>query len=162
MQRKSRYVKPNILDWLLLAVLILFALALLLRGTFSVLSAREIDCHARVEFVIRELDEDAVHLLSEAHAPFYLADGSLLTDSFTTAISRTTELVRDEQGNLFETESLATYKVTVAFTATGRQAKDGTFLFGGTRRLAMGETLFLTQGDISYTADVVQVSVYGG
>lgn len=159
---RGRYVKLNIVDYLLIAVLAFLLLSGLVRGVGTAFAGEAETCRAEVEFVIRDLDEATTKILAEQKEPFYLADGSLFAKDFTASIHRTTEIVKDEDGNMTETESLVSYRVTIAFVAEGELAKDGTFLFGGTRRLAMGESLTLTQANVTYTVDVVRVSVSAG
>lgn len=155
--RKGRYVKLNIVDWLLIAAAALLLLALLVRGVGGLLAPQRERCRAEVSFVIRELREEDAARLSAAQDPFYFSDGALLTAAPTIHVQRATTLVRDEDGNLRETESLLTYKATVSFTAEGYLANDGTFLLGGTRRLSTGESLTLTCCDVTYKADVTKV-----
>lgn len=157
MPPKSRYVKLNIVDWLLIALLSLLLLATLVRGVGAVLSKAEV-CTADIEFVVRDLDEGTASLLAEQTAPIYLQDGCLLATAYTVSVQPMTELVRDESGVLTEVESLTSYKAIFSFTATGTQARDGTFLLASTRRLATGEALLLTQASVSYTANVLRVS----
>lgn len=158
MPPKSRYVKLNIVDWLLIALLSLLLLATLVRGVGAVLSKEEDVCTADIEFVVRDLDEGTASLLAEQTAPIYLQDGCLLATAYTVSVQPMTELVRDESGVLTEVESLTSYKAIFSFTATGTQARDGTFLLAATRRLATGEALLLTQASVSYTANVLRVS----
>ena len=61
-----------------------------------------------------------------------------------------------------ESESAVSYKLLVTFTAEGQLAKDETFLLGGTRRLSTGESLHVTQNDVTYRVDILRVSVDAG
>ena len=159
MQRKSRYVKPNTIDFLLLAVLVLLVLTLLLRGVLLFTHKEQPDCTAQVEFVVRDLDQELATHLATGRAPFYLAEGGMLAATYTAAMRATTVLVRDENGNLIEVESPGIYKVTVSFLVTGKRASDGTFLLHGVRRLATGDSLLLTCKDVTYQADVIRVDL---
>ena len=159
MQPKGRYIKLNIVDYLLIAVLALLLVAMAVRGIGLMTGNRADTCRAEVEFVIRDLDEDSMSILTGQQLPFYLQDGSLFAGQYTATIHRTTEVVRDENGNMQEAESLISYKVTFSFTAQGSTAKDGTFLLNGIRRLSIGETFYLTRESITYTADIVRVSI---
>ncbi|MBQ8351667.1 MAG: hypothetical protein IJY20_06465 [Clostridia bacterium] len=161
-QKKNRYVKMNIVDWLLIAVLGLLLLATLVRGIGAAVAQKEETYFADIEIVIRDLDEETANFLSTQRAPFFLQDGTLLATHYTISCQRMTELVRQDDGSLLETESLSAYKATISFRAEGILSKDGTFLLGSTRRLSTGETLLLTQANVSYTADVVRVGVQAG
>ena len=158
MQPKSRYVKLNIVDWLLIATASILLLSLIGRGAAALMQEKEEAYMANVSFVIRDLDESTANLLSEQTAPFYLQDGRLLSDSYTVSVQPMTELLRDENGELTEVQSISSYKAIVSFVAKGQLAKDNTFLLSGMRRLSTGEALVLTQASVTYTADVLHVS----
>lgn len=159
---RGRYVKLNIVDYLLIAAAVLLLLALLFRGVGMLVSGKAEICRADVEFAVRGLDEARMEQLIAEKAPFLLADGSSLAAQFETTVHQETMLVWNEDGSMTEAENPSAYRVIVSFTAEGELANDGTFLFGGTRRLATGEALVLTQAQVTYTADVVRVSVRGG
>jgi hypothetical protein len=153
-QKKGRYVKLNIADWLLIVIAAGLLLALILRGIGMIFTEKTQPYRAEVEFLICDLDENTAGFLAAQDAPFYLSDGRVFAEHYTAEVMHMPLLVPDENGELQETESLFSYALHVSFTAEGTLSHDGTFLLGGTRRLAMGEALQLLQGDVTCTAEI--------
>ncbi len=159
MQTRKRYIKRNIIDYLLIAAAILLILSLLARGVGLLLAENGDEQLAEIEFVIRSLDKKTAQALVDRQKPFFLSDGTAFAETYRAAVRPMTVIVEGPDGNLQEEQSLTQFQATFACTVTGRVAKDGTFLFAGVRRLAMGETLELTRGDATYRAEVVRVAV---
>lgn len=158
---RGRYVKLNPVDYLLIALAVLLALTLLVRGTSYYLNKNDDrSCQANVGFVIRAVDEVIANSLQESDAAFTLPDGTALPKTQVTRISQTEEYVPDDDGNMQPVVSARTYDVHISFTAEGSRAKDNTFLLNGIRRLAAGDSIPLTRDGHSYTADFVAVQIF--
>ena len=160
MQPRGRYVKLNSADYILIVALVLLILTLPIRGILYFQNAGESRaCEASVEFVIRRVNEDTTQTLQAGEHLFSLSDGTVLPKARLAKISHTTEYVPDEDGNMQGMESPTSYDVYFSFDAEGARAKDNTFLLYGSRRLSVGESLTLTRGSYSYTADFVLVQI---
>ena len=158
---RGRYVKLNPVDYLLIALAVLLALTLLFRG-ISYYHTEKDDraCQANVGFVIRAVDEGMANSLQAGSAAFYLPDGTALPKTQIIKISQTEEYVPDDDGNMQPVVSARTYDVHISFTAEGSRAKDNTFLLNGIRRLSAGDSITLSRGGHSYTADFVAVQIF--
>ena len=156
--KKGGYVKLNVADWLLIAVSVLLLLALLFRGASILFAEKTEPYRANIEFLVYDLDENTAGFLAAQDAPFCLPDGSVFAKDYTAEAVNMPVLVPDENGNLQQTDSLFSYGLHVFFTAEGTLSSDGTFLLGGTRRLAMGETLQLSQGSVTCTVEIQAIS----
>ena len=163
MQKTVRYVRRNLLDYVLIILPILLLLSLLTRAVMiQVFPTDANNCHAEIAFVIRSVDEETLNFLREQkESDFSIAGNTVLKGARLTDITKTKDVVTDENGNLVEVESTGRYDVTFYVSrATGLRAKDGTFLLEGGRRLAQGDTLTLVCKSTQYTADFVKVRIF--
>lgn len=160
MQPRGRYVKLNAVDYILIISLVLLLLTLPLRGILYFRNTTaDRSCEARVEFVIRRVDEATKDRLQADSSVFSLSDGTALPAASVSKISHTVEYVQDEDGNKEGLPSPTSYDVQFSFRATGTRAKDGTFLLFGSRRLSVGDSLSLSRDGHSYAADFVSVQI---
>lgn len=160
MQPRGRYVKLNAVDYVLIVALVLLLLTLPIRGILYFRNAAaDNTCEANVAFVVRRVDAGTLTTLQTGEEPFCLTDGRTLPATSLVRIGHTVEYVPDENGNLQAVESPSTYDVYFSFRGEGGRAKDGTFLLFGNRRLSVGESLALTRGAYSYTADLITVQI---
>lgn len=160
MQPRGRYVKLNAVDYILIVSLVLLLLTLPLRGILYFRNTTvDRTCEARVEFVIRRVDEKTAASLQTGDGSFSLADGTALPTATVSKISHTVEYVPDEDGTMQGLPSPTVYDVQFSFRASGTRAADGTFLLFGSRRLSVGDSLSLSRDGHSYTADFVSVQI---
>jgi len=162
MQKTSRFIRRNAVDYILMILPIILLVALLSRGiAVYVFDPAEAACKAEVGFVIRSVDRTLLDELQEnSTRDFAITGGGLLREARITGIVNTKEVVSDGKGNLVEVESEGKYDITFTVAqAEGSQAKDGTFLLGGLRRLAVGDCLNLTCEGAEYPVDFIKVRI---
>jgi hypothetical protein len=142
---------------------VLLLVALFARGITGHFFSVDADkCTAEISFVIRAVDEETRTRLetSDYSYNFSIAGEELLRDARITDISPTKEVVSDGEGNLIELPSEGRYDVTFTILyAYGARAKDGAFMIGGVRRLAVGDSLNLTDGRAEYPVDFIKVRI---
>ena len=160
MQPRGRYVKLNAVDYILIVSLVLLILTLPIRGIlyFSNM-AEDRTCEANVEFVIRRVDESTRDRLQNGSEPFCTHSETPLPTVTLYKVTKTTEYVTDENGEIEGLPSADFYDVHFTFLAEGTRAADGTFLLFGNKRLSVGDSLALTRDSHSYRADVISVRI---
>ena len=164
MQKTSRFIRKNAVDRIFVILPILLLVALLARGvTAYFFPARGEDCTAEVSFVIRAVDEELLAELQKNPNPSYTfsVDGkALFTNAFISETVPTVDVVGDGAGGLVEVPTEGRYDVTFTILyAGGVRAKDGAFMIGGVRRLAVGDTVNLTDGTAVYPVDFIKVRI---
>lgn len=162
MQKTSRFIRKNAVDRIFVILPVLLLLALLARavtGYFFPVNTEK--CVAEVSFVIRAADGELLaELKSEPYHNFSIAGNELLLDARISDITPTKEVVSDGAGNLVEVPTEGRYDVTFTILyARGARAKDGAFMIGGVRRLSVGDSMNLTDGDAEYPVDFIKVRI---
>ena len=162
MKKTSRFIRRNAVDYILIILPILLLVAVLSRGiALYVFPNGSTDCHAEVGFVIRSVDRETLTELNRtAERDFLLAGGECLTGAKVDTVTQTKTVVTDEDGSIIEVESEGLFDITFRVARTsGARAKDGTFLLGGVRRLAVGDSMKVTSDHAEYTVDFVKVRI---
>ncbi len=159
-QPQGRYVKRNVIDYILIAMAVLLLLTIPVRGLFYLQHERtDRTCRARAEFVVRSVDYDTVDALRSKEV-FYTPEGVAIRDTRIVSVQVAQEYVPDEDGVMHPLPSPQKYNVRIAFTADGAQAQDGTFLLSGLYRLGVGEHMYLTHNGGGYEVDFVAVEIF--
>lgn len=162
MQKTSRFIRRNAVDYLFIIIPILLLVALLGRAvSLHFFGMEEKRYTAEIGFVIRSVDSELLEeLLGEPTRDFSMPGGAVLKDARVSSYSFTKEVVADGNGNFVELESKDRYDVTFTVGyASGGQAKDGTFLLGGVKRLSVGDSMNLTCKGAEYPVDFVKVRI---
>lgn len=143
---RGRYVKRNVVDYLVILCVVLLFLSLagriLLRAADQPWNE---NCRAEVQFVVRDADEETKDAL--------LASGSVFR--FGDATDVLAQLVSCEPNPL----DSDTYDLTYTFSGRGHYAADRAFLLDGRTRVTGGDRLTVTQDALSLPIDVIRVRV---
>lgn len=160
MTKRHRYIKRNAIDYVLLAVLVLLALSLLLRGVDLYLTQNEDrSCTATVSFTVRGLDYETAMALRHADT-FRFFDSSLSLEGATYVdIRQSTDTVQKEDGSFEEAPLSDRFDLFFSASADGIRARDGGFLLSGVRRLATGDSATLIAEDAKYTVSFSRVQI---
>lgn len=160
MTKRRRYIKRNVIDYVLLSVLLLLLLSLLLRGADLYLTEREDrSCTASISFTVRGVDyETAVELRRANCFRFFDTDLSLDGAAFSD-MRLSTDIVQKEDGSFEEVPLAHRYDISFSVSASGLRARDGGFLLSGVRRLATGDSTTLISGDAKYTVSFSLVRI---
>jgi hypothetical protein len=163
MQKTSRFIRRNAVDRMFVILPVLLLIALLARGITGYFFPVNADkCAAEISFVIRAVDGETKNRLENVNPAynFSIAGKELLCGAQITDITPTKEVVSDGEGNFVELPIKDHYDVTFTVSyADGARAKDGAFMIGGVRRLAVGESMNLTDGHAEYLVDFIKVRI---
>ncbi len=157
----GRYIKRNAIDYMLVILLALLLFSFLFRGIGAWLFSREDrTCRAEVVFAIEGVSREAADLLADTALPFsFLDNGQSLGEVTFKETKPAIDTIIGTNGETEQIESETRFNVFFSLNAEGAAARDGHFLFGGTRRLSAGSSRLLLLGDARYTAKIYQVTI---
>ncbi len=160
MTKRRRYIKRNVIDYVLLAVGLLLLLSLALRGIDIYLTQKEDrSCRASISFVVRGVDYETAAELRRADAFRFFDSPLSLDDVSFTDMRLSLDTVQGENGELEQVPVPGRYDLSFSASANGIRARDGGFLLSGSRRLATGDSATLVFDASKYTVSFSLVRI---
>ena len=159
--KRGRYVRRGVFDYLVLSLVVLLLLSIGGRYITTEIKEREdLSAKAVVSFVLRGIDRKDVAELIALTVPFSFGDNGAKLDRTSFVESKPSMMVLEQNdGTLTSVPSETHVDLYYTFEGEGLLAKDGTFLYGGARRLSAGDRYTLIRGDGRYESEFLRVQI---